>query len=205
MGFASGGALESCAKAIGEGMEELKHALGAGRGEAPKAPGKYAFDHKLYHHLAAAAGLGAIVTGLLMMVRIDTPLWAENPYLLSDGMWGLVYVIHGLSGVALIAPDRTVRWAHISGGVGDYPAIPEVLEIKRDRLILTGRKLEALYEQDRKLIELIMLNAGTIVPSAIANASVIIDGPTLDFWDTNLAEITTKLEAFHTTLTELTY
>ncbi len=34
-----------------------------------------------------------------------------------------------LSGVALIAPDRTVRWAHIADGVGDYPAIPEVLEV----------------------------------------------------------------------------
>lgn len=34
-----------------------------------------------------------------------------------------------LSGVALLAPDRTVRWAHIADGVGDYPSIPEVLEV----------------------------------------------------------------------------
>ena len=86
---------------IPQGMEELKHALGAGSGEAPKA-GRYAFDHKLYHHMAAAAGLAAIVTGLLMMVRIDTPIWTRNPYLLSDGVWGVVYVVHGLAGVALI-------------------------------------------------------------------------------------------------------
>ncbi|MFA5885587.1 MAG: AhpC/TSA family protein [Acidimicrobiia bacterium] len=33
-----------------------------------------------------------------------------------------------LSGVALIAPDRTVRWAHIATGVGDYPTIDMIRE-----------------------------------------------------------------------------
>ncbi|HKJ00869.1 MAG TPA: cytochrome b/b6 domain-containing protein [Longimicrobiales bacterium] len=114
---------------LGEGMVELKHALGVGSGEAPRAPGKYAFDHKLYHHLAATAGLGAIATGLLMMVRIDTPLWTRNPYLLSDGTWGAIYVIHGLAGVALIGlvtahvyfavrPEkRWMTWAMVNGWI----------------------------------------------------------------------------------------
>jgi len=114
---------------IGHGMEELKHALGAGTGETPRAPGKYAFDHKIYHHMAAAAGLAAIATGLLMMVRIDTPIWTRNPYLLSDGVWGVVYVLHGLSGVALIGlvtahiyfavrPEkRWMTWAMINGWI----------------------------------------------------------------------------------------
>ena len=114
---------------IGEGMAELKRAFGAGSGDGPKAPGKYAFDHKLYHHMAATAGLGAIVTGLLMMVRLDTPLWTRNPYLLSDGTWGIIYVIHGLSGVALIGlvtahvylalrPEkRWMTWAMINGWI----------------------------------------------------------------------------------------
>lgn len=114
---------------VGDGMVELKHALGAGSGPAPKAPGKYAFDHKVYHHMAAAAGLGAMLTGLLMMVRIDTPLWTRNPYLLSDGAWGLVYVVHGLSGVALIGlvtahiyfairPEkRWMTWAMVNGWI----------------------------------------------------------------------------------------
>lgn len=83
------------------GVEELKHALGVGEGDAPRS-GKYAFDHKLYHHMAAAAGLAATATGLLMMVRVDTPLWTRDPYLLSDATWGWVYLVHGLSGVALI-------------------------------------------------------------------------------------------------------
>lgn len=86
---------------LASGVDELKHALGVGEGDPPKS-GKYAFDHKLYHHMAAAAGMAATLTGLLMMVRIDTPLWARNPYLLSDATWGWVYVIHGLAGIALI-------------------------------------------------------------------------------------------------------
>jgi cytochrome b subunit of formate dehydrogenase len=114
---------------IGEGVEELKHALGAGSGPAPKAPGKYAFDHKLYHHMAAAAGLAVIATGLLMMVRIDTPVWDRNPYLLADGTWGVVYVLHGLAGVALIGlvtahvyfairPEkRWMTWAMVNGWI----------------------------------------------------------------------------------------
>ena len=47
-------------------------------------------------------GLAVIGTGLLMMFRIDTALWAQNPYLLSDGTWGLIYVLHGLSAVLFV-------------------------------------------------------------------------------------------------------
>ncbi len=65
-------------------------------------PGKYALDHKLYHHGIVVVTIGAIATGLLMMFRVDTPFWARNPYLLSDQLWGVVYVVHGVSGVALI-------------------------------------------------------------------------------------------------------
>ncbi len=71
-------------------------------GLPPAKPGKYPLDHKLYHHVIAVVTIAAIATGLLMMVRVDTPFWARNPYLLSDQVWGVVYVVHGLSGVALI-------------------------------------------------------------------------------------------------------
>lgn len=69
---------------------------------APKA-GKYPVDHKLYHNTIAVVSVAAIVTGLLMMFRVDTPFWTRNPYILSDATWGIVYVVHGVSGVALIA------------------------------------------------------------------------------------------------------
>lgn len=86
-----------------DGAVELKHAMVPRVGDAaPKRGGKYPADHKLYHHAAAVMALTASATGLFMMVRIDTPFWTRNPYLLGDGAWGVVYVLHGLSGVALI-------------------------------------------------------------------------------------------------------
>jgi cytochrome b subunit of formate dehydrogenase len=79
---------------------EMQHALGSGK--APPKPGKYPVDHRLYHNAVMLAGLGVIASGLLMMVRIDTPLFARNPYLLSESTWGWVYVLHGLSAVGLV-------------------------------------------------------------------------------------------------------
>lgn len=87
---------------VREGLRAVGGFLRRSRVIAPKAA-KYPLDHKLFHHAAAAVGLAAIVTGVLMMFRIDTPLLPSNPYMLSDGAWGAVYVLHGLSGVALIA------------------------------------------------------------------------------------------------------
>ncbi|MDH3270196.1 MAG: cytochrome b/b6 domain-containing protein [Gemmatimonadota bacterium] len=86
---------------VGEGRAHLKHVLSSKAPPPPKA-GKYPFDHRLYHHAIVVVTLAAIVTGVLMMVRIDTPFWTRNPYLLGDAAWGVMYVVHGLSGVALI-------------------------------------------------------------------------------------------------------
>jgi len=87
---------------IKAGVAELKHILGSGGEDASKA-GKYPIDHILFHHSAAVAGLVAIATGVLMMLRLETPFWTANPYMLADSTWGVVYVLHGLSGVGLIA------------------------------------------------------------------------------------------------------
>ncbi len=83
------------------GIAEVNHMLGRGGEEAPKT-GKYPIDHKLFHHAAAVAGLVAIATGVLMMLRLETPFWTANPYMLADSSWGVVYVLHGLGGVVLI-------------------------------------------------------------------------------------------------------
>ncbi len=87
---------------IKAGLAELGHMVGRNGTEVPKAA-KYPIDHKLFHHGAAVSGLGAIVTGIFMMLRLETPFWSANPYLLSDSAWGVMYVVHGVSGVALIA------------------------------------------------------------------------------------------------------
>ena len=89
------------AKDMREGIAEMLHLLGRG-GRAPGPTAKYPVANKLYHHGAAAAGIAAIATGLFMMVRIDTPLFTQNQYMLGDGTWGMVYVLHGLAGVGLV-------------------------------------------------------------------------------------------------------
>jgi cytochrome b subunit of formate dehydrogenase len=78
-------------------------------GPPPPKPGKFPIENKFFHHLVLLTTFAVIGTGLLMMVRIDTPLWTRNPYLLAESTWGLVYVLHGLSAVALV----TLTMAHV--------------------------------------------------------------------------------------------
>jgi cytochrome b subunit of formate dehydrogenase len=64
--------------------------------------GKYSIAQKLIHHAFAVVVLTTIVTGALMLARIDTPWWQRNPYWLADATWGIVYVLHGLAALVLI-------------------------------------------------------------------------------------------------------
>jgi cytochrome b subunit of formate dehydrogenase len=75
--------------------------------EAEPKQGKYSFAQKLIHFAFALVVLAAIVTGGLMMVKIDTPWWDRNPYWLSDDSWGIVYVVHGLAALLLITMVMT--------------------------------------------------------------------------------------------------
>ena len=79
--------------------------------------------------MIVVVSLSAIITGVLMMVRIDTPFWTRNPYLFSDSTWGIMYVVHGLSGVSLILlvashiyfalrPEkRWITWSMVRGWI----------------------------------------------------------------------------------------
>ncbi|MFZ1136071.1 MAG: cytochrome b/b6 domain-containing protein, partial [Candidatus Korobacteraceae bacterium] len=69
----------------------------------PERFAKYPLENKLYHSAIIAAGLSAIVTGVFMMFRVRTIFFPRNPYLFSDMTWGMMYVLHGLAGVGLIA------------------------------------------------------------------------------------------------------
>ncbi len=69
----------------------------------PRKFAKYPLENKLYHGAIIAAGLFAIVTGVFMMFRVRTIFFPRNPYLFSDMTWGMMYVLHGLAGVGLIA------------------------------------------------------------------------------------------------------
>jgi len=69
----------------------------------PRRFAKYPLENKLYHGAIIAAGLSAILTGVFMMFRVRTVFFNRNPYLFGDMTWGLMYVLHGLAGVGLIA------------------------------------------------------------------------------------------------------
>ena len=113
---------------VEEAAQNLKKALRAGDEEPPR-PGKYPADQKMFHHAATVVTLGAVVTGVLMMFRIDHFLWEQNPYLFGDAVWGWVYVVHGACGIGLIflviahvyfavRPEkRWMTWSMINGWI----------------------------------------------------------------------------------------
>src|SRR3984885_11544342 len=70
---------------------------------APRRFAKYPLENKLYHGAIIATGLSAIGTGVFMLFRVRTIFFPRNPYLFTDMTWGLMYVLHGLAGVGLIA------------------------------------------------------------------------------------------------------
>jgi cytochrome b subunit of formate dehydrogenase len=74
-----------------------------GRDFAAGKPGKFSLAQKLMHNVVTLAVLAALVTGLLMMVRIDTPLWERDPYWLAADTWGLIYVLHGLVALCFVS------------------------------------------------------------------------------------------------------
>jgi len=69
----------------------------------PRKFAKYPLENKLYHGAIIVAGLSAIATGVFMMFRVRTIFFPRNPYLFSDMTWGMIYVLHGLAGLGLIA------------------------------------------------------------------------------------------------------
>ncbi|MCP5145193.1 MAG: cytochrome b/b6 domain-containing protein [Gammaproteobacteria bacterium] len=85
---------------LGEGLSNLKAALSPA-GRAIK-PGKYSLAQKSMHLLVTILILAVLVTGGLMMVRVDTPFWERNPYWLTEAQWGTVYVLHGLAALTLV-------------------------------------------------------------------------------------------------------
>ena len=60
-----------------------------------------------------------------MLVRVRTAFFSRDPYLFGDMTWGLMYVVHGLAGIGLIA----LVMVHV------YFAIrPEKLDITRSMI-----------------------------------------------------------------------
>jgi formate dehydrogenase gamma subunit len=73
------------------------------RGPLPGKPGKYELGQKAFHWGIAGVAAGLVVTGLLMLAKLDSPLWQRNPYWLSETTWGIVYTIHGICATVSVA------------------------------------------------------------------------------------------------------
>ncbi|MGI9437727.1 MAG: cytochrome b/b6 domain-containing protein [Geminicoccaceae bacterium] len=85
------------------GIEDFREMAADIRGrESDLQSAKYDAYQKGYHWSSAIIVLALTVTGLLMLVKIDTPFWRRDPSLLSDPQWGIVYVIHGLAALILL-------------------------------------------------------------------------------------------------------
>jgi len=69
----------------------------------PPKPGKYSVAQRLMHHAVTVFALMAIVSGLLMLKRVEQPLVVRDPYWLSADTWGWVYVLHGLAALVFVS------------------------------------------------------------------------------------------------------
>jgi cytochrome b subunit of formate dehydrogenase len=125
---------------VKEWFQEMRHMLGSA--PPPPKPGKYPVDHKLYHHAVTVAGFAAMITGVLMLYRIDQPLLARDPYKYSDGAWGWIYVLHGVGGVLLV----TLTITHVY-----FAILPEKRWITRSMIKgwITRRELLTNHDPQR--------------------------------------------------------
>lgn len=130
------------------GLADLRSSLHLARwslrlsSEPPPLPGKYSLAQKLIHHVFSLVCIAAIVTGGLMMVKIDTPWWERDPYWLGDGTWGVIYVIHDLSALLLV----TMVMLHV------YFALrPEKLHFTRSMILgwITRREYNQYHDRSR--------------------------------------------------------
>jgi cytochrome b subunit of formate dehydrogenase len=120
----------------------------------PRRFAKYPLENKLYHAVITLSGLAVILTGVFMMFRVRTVFFPRNPYLFGDMTWGLMYVLHGLAGVGLIA----LIMVHI------YFAVrPEKLDITRSMIFGSMQREFYLehYDPDRWPVEATTTVSGT--------------------------------------------
>jgi len=74
--------------------------------DSSRKPGKYYFEQKGMHWAVTVVALAVIVTGVLMFMQIDSPFWDRTNSMAEDQL-GLVFLLHGLSTLALVALAAT--------------------------------------------------------------------------------------------------
>jgi len=70
--------------------------------DSAKKPGKYSFEQKGMHWAMTVVVLAVVVTGVVLFMQIDTPFW-ERTNSMAESQLGLMFLLHGLSTLALIA------------------------------------------------------------------------------------------------------
>ena len=110
--------------------------------KVPGKPGKYPLLNKLYHHMVSTMSVIVVSTGLLMMVKIDTPWWERNPYFFEDWTWGVVYVLHDFASLFFIS----LVIVHIYFGIR-----PEKLWMTRAMILgwITSKEYEDHYDNEK--------------------------------------------------------
>jgi cytochrome b subunit of formate dehydrogenase len=71
----------------------------AGGPRVGRRVGKYSVGQKMFHHVVAVVVITASVTGVIMMVGVDSPFWERNPLFISEKTRGVVFLLHGLAGL----------------------------------------------------------------------------------------------------------
>jgi cytochrome b subunit of formate dehydrogenase len=128
-----------------EAIARFKRAMGRSA-PAPRKAAKYPWDNKMYHTAIVLSALAVVPTGLFMMKRVETLVFVRNSYLFSDGTWGVMYVLHGLTGIGLVG----LVIAHI------YFAIrPEKLWITKGMVFgdITRQEFLAHHDPQRWIID----------------------------------------------------
>ncbi|ALO44860.1 cytochrome b/b6 domain-containing protein [Pseudohongiella spirulinae] len=67
-----------------------------------RKPGKYSFEQKGMHWAMTILVLLVIVTGVILFTHINTPFW-ERQSVSDEAQLGLMFLLHGLATLALIA------------------------------------------------------------------------------------------------------
>ncbi len=65
--------------------------------------GKYSLEQKLMHHGITFFSLVSLATGWLMLLKIDTPFWERDPFIFGAAVWGIIYVLHGISTLLFVS------------------------------------------------------------------------------------------------------
>lgn len=130
---------------IRAGLAALQSAVRLSRSD-DRIAGKYSLAQKAIHHAFTIVLLTAIGTGLMMLVKIDTPWWERDPYWVSDDVWGLVYVLHDLTSLCLV----TMIILHIY-----FAFRPEKIHLLRSMILgwITGGEYEKYYDRSRWLAQ----------------------------------------------------